>query len=65
MNVADPAAFAMQQVDNISRLNHHNWCVDWDVHNDGDDAYASSRLIYAVGRDGLLPGGLGRVEQAR
>lgn len=64
LNVADPATFALQQVE-------QNWAAL--IITVGaligmftmmtTMLYASSRLIYAVGRDGLLPGNLGKLNQ--
>lgn len=62
LNIADPAAFALQQVG-------QNWAAL--IITIGaligmftmmyTMLYAASRLIYAIGRDGLLPGGMGKL----
>lgn len=64
LNVADPVAFAL-------RLVHQNWAAG--IISLGALAgmftmmvtmiYSSSRLIYSIGRDGLLPKALGKVSE--
>lgn len=64
LNVADPAAFALQQVgQNWAALIITIGALIGMFTMMTTMLYASSRLIYAVGRDGLLPGNLGKLNQ--
>ena len=64
LNVADPAAFALQQVgQNWASLIITIGALIGMATMMYTMTYAASRLIYAVGRDGLLPGGVGKVNK--
>lgn len=64
LNVADPAAFALQQVgQNWASLIITIGALIGMATMMYTMTYAASRLIYAVGRDGLLPGGVGKLNK--